>query len=109
MTARNTWIDIPISNDEPAKLALLSRFFVLHEFEYHESARFLSVPADEASRLADTIAPWAYEQDLPEDDRHVETLASVQREIGDTVIAACAAVDPNALPAGVIPVSLDLR
>ena len=109
MDARKLWIDIPISNDEPAKLALLSRFLLLHEFAFHESPRLLSVPADEAKRLADTIAPWAYEQDLPDDDRHVETLASTQREIGDTVITACAAVDPTSLPKGIVPVSLDLR
>ena len=109
MDARKPWIDIPISNSEPAKLALLSRFFVLHEFEYHETSRLLLVPTSEAKRLADTIAPWAYEPDLPEDDRHVETLASTQREIGDTVIAACAVVDPEALPKGMVPVSLDLR
>lgn len=109
MDARKHWINIPISNSEPAELVLLSRFFVLHEFEYYETPTLLLVPTSEAKRLADTIALWAYEPDLPEDDCHLETLASAQREIGDTVIAACAAVDPEALPRGRVPASLDLR
>jgi hypothetical protein len=102
-------IDIPISNAEPVKVALLRTFLGLHGFRFTESARSLAVPVAEGHRLAEVISLWAFNNDMPDDDRHVDTLAATVREIGMTVIAAVATVAPEALPRGVEPASLDLR
>lgn len=103
------WVDIPIGNDEPVKAALLRHFLLEHDFEFEESRRFISVQAEESRRLAETVNLWAFHQDLPDDDRHIDTLSATLREIGDCVLSAVHVAHNSILPRTVAPPALDLR
>lgn len=83
-----TWVDIPVSSDEPVQVALLKHFLTEHGFGFEESRRFISVPAAESARLAHAIDVWAFHQDLPDDDRHIDTLSATLRDLGHRVMGA---------------------
>ncbi len=84
----DTWLDIQVSSDEPVQVALLKHFLTENQFGFEESRRFISVPASEAERLAKAIEIWAFHQDLPDDDRHVDTLGRTLRDLGHRVMGA---------------------
>ena len=84
----SSWIDVPISADEPVKVALFTNFLTERGIDYEESRRFVSIPSADVDQLLGSIDAWAFVHDLPEDDRHHDSLASTLREIGNTVIAA---------------------
>ena len=83
-----TWLDIPVSADEPVQVALLKHFLTENKFGFEESRRFISVPANEAERLGKAIEIWAFHQDLPDDVRHVDTLGATLRDLGHRVMSA---------------------
>jgi hypothetical protein len=85
------WIDIGVSSSEPVKAALLRHFLFDNGFEFEESRRFFSVPQRHAGRLEQAIRVWAFRQDLPDDERHLDTLPSTLREIGQVTLDAIAA------------------
>ncbi len=87
-TSESSWIDIPVSADEPVKVALFTNFLTERDITYEESRRFVSIPSSHADDLAQAIDAWAFVHDLPDDDRHHDSLASTLREIGNTVVAA---------------------
>lgn len=102
-----TWIDIPISSDGPVQAALLKHFLTDHAFAFEESRRFISIPADEATRLAAAIEIWAFHPELPDDDRHVDTLAAILRDLGHQVLNAI--LSRNLIDRPKTPRLVDLR
>lgn len=82
------WIDVPIGSDQPAKAALLRAFLADQGFEFEESRRFVSFLVADVPAIEAALMIWAYHQDLPEDHRHLDTLMSTLKEIGDETIAA---------------------
>lgn len=84
----SSWIDVPVSVDEPVKVALFTNFLTERGISFEESRRFVSIRTSDADELLGSIDAWAFVHDLPEDDRHHDSLASTLREIGNTVIAA---------------------
>ena len=84
----SSWIDIAVSVDEPVKVALLCHFLTEREIPHEESRRFVSVPTSHADELARAIEGWAFVHELPEDDRHHDSLAATLRDIGNTVLNA---------------------
>ncbi len=87
-TGHDDWIDLPIASDQPAKAALLRAFLADHRFEFEESRRFLSIRHRDAAAIESALSIWAYHHDLPEDHRHLDTLMSTLKEIGDVTIGA---------------------
>ncbi len=85
------WIDIAISSSEPVKAALLRHFLLDNDFEFEESRRFFSLPQRQAARLEQAMLVWAFRQDLPEDERHLDTLPSTLRAIGQATLDGIAA------------------
>ena len=85
---REQWIDIPVGSDEPVKAALLRSFLTERHFTFEESRRFISVPASSATAIAQAISIWAFHQELPDDDRHLDTLSSTLRDIGTATLDA---------------------
>jgi hypothetical protein len=108
-TSPQSWIDVALSSEEPVKVALLRHFLTEHGFEFEESHRFVSVRGEHAERLAQEIDLWAFHHDLPNDDRHLDTLQSTLREIGDAVMSAVYLAHDSALPRTTAPPALDLR
>ncbi|MEZ5375255.1 MAG: hypothetical protein R2733_02015 [Acidimicrobiales bacterium] len=86
--AHDEWIDIPIPADQPVKTALMRAFLADQGFAYEESRRFVSIRVSDAAAIESAITIWAYHHDLPEDHRHLDTLMSTLKEIGDATIAA---------------------
>lgn len=82
------WVDIPVSADQPVEVALLCYFLSFHGVTYEASRRFVSVPADDAVALVPEIEIWAFDHDLPDDDRHSDSLAATQRRLGGVVLDA---------------------
>ncbi len=103
-----TWIDIAVSCDEPAKVALLRHFLTEHGFQHEESKRFVSVRGADAERLLLAIDIWAFDQDLPDDERHLDSLAATLREIGHAVLNAVQSAIPD-VGADVARVATDAR
>lgn len=95
------WIDIAVSSDEPVKVALLAHFLAENDFEYEESRRFVSLRSDELERLEQSITVWAFTQEMPDDDRHHDSLATTLREIGHAVLNAIHGSANSALPRAV--------
>jgi hypothetical protein len=108
-SSEQLWIDIALSSDEPVKVALLRHFLTERQFAFEESRRFVSIRAEDAARLASAIELWAFHHDLPDDDRHLDTLQSTLREIGDAVLTALHVAHHSALPRVVAPPAFDLR
>lgn len=86
LSARQTWIDIPISCDEPVKVALFSQFLAGQDIPFEQSRRFISVPTDELKLLIDALTTWAFPPISDDDHRHVDSLNTTLREIGATVM-----------------------
>ncbi len=82
------WIDLPIAADQPAKTALIRTFLADRSFRFEESRRFVSVLAADAAAIEAALAVWAYQDQLPPDHRHLDTLTSTLQQIGDAAIAA---------------------
>ncbi len=112
------WIDLPVGGDQPVKTALLRSFLTDQGFDFEESRRFVSIRRRDAAAIEAAISVWAYQQDLPEDHRHLDSLMSTLIEIGNITIEAIRAVTmattipQNRHPAAQIeddPTDLDLR
>lgn len=98
MQTSSSWLDIAVSSDEPVKVALLCHFLTEKEVDFEQSRRFVSVRAEHASQLETAVEAWAFSQDLPDDDRHTDSLASTLREIGHAVLSAIHGSQDSALP-----------
>ncbi|MEZ5340432.1 MAG: hypothetical protein R2706_03000 [Acidimicrobiales bacterium] len=108
MVVSPAWIDIAISADEPAKVALLCHFLSANEMEFEQSRRFISVPARHSEELIERIYHWSFHNDLIDDDRHRDSLAETMRQIGTAVMAAIVMERPRDAQAGQ-PSKIDLR
>ncbi len=82
------WVDIPVSADQPAEVALLCHFLADRGVAFEASRRFVTVAADDAVRLVPHLEIWAFHHDLPDDDRHSDSLAATQRRVGTVVLDA---------------------
>lgn len=94
----SSWIDIAVASEEPVKVALLTNFLTERDIEFEQSRRFVSVPAHYSEQLEEAIEVWAFTQDLPEDDRHHDSLAATLRHIGNAVLNAVHGTHNSALP-----------
>lgn len=107
-----TWIDIPISADEPVKVALFSQYLNEQRVPFEHSRRFISVPTSELERVMEGIGPWAFKPESDDDHRTVDSLNKTLREIGNAVLAAALEPAGGALPERkrlVGPTGIDLR
>ena len=84
----HSWLDIAVSSDEPVKVALLTQLLNEREIPFESSRRFISVESHHADTLEAAIQVWAFTQDLPDDDRELDSLAATLREIGYAVYAS---------------------
>ena len=91
------WIDIPISADEPVRVALFCHFLNERGFPYEESRRFVSIPVERAEEIGEAIAPWAFDHDMPDDPRVHDSLADTLRSIGEVALTA---IDRHRVSAG---------
>ncbi len=93
-----SWLDIPVSSDEPVKVALLTHFLNEREIPFESSRRFMSVRSEYAEQLEQAVEAWAFTHDLPEDDRQLDSLAGTLRDIGHAVLGAIHGSMSSALP-----------
>lgn len=91
------WIDIAVGSDQPVRAALLRTFLRERGFEFDESRRFVSIRMADADAVEAAIRSWAYRQDLPDDDRHLDTLTATLNEVGDAALAAIRAASNSEL------------
>ncbi|MGH1504915.1 MAG: hypothetical protein ACRBI6_15270 [Acidimicrobiales bacterium] len=87
-TSPSPWVDIPVSADQPAEVALLCHFLSDRGVAYETSRRFVTLSADAAVDLVGDLEIWAFHHDLPDDDRHSDSLAATQRRVGSAVLQA---------------------
>jgi len=88
MVAESTWIDVPLSADEPVRVALFRHFLNERSFDFEESRRFISIRVDEADAIATAVRPWAFDHDMPDDPRVHDSLAYTLSGVGTVVLAA---------------------
>lgn len=93
-----SWIDVPVSPDEPAKVALLCGFLADQEMDFEQSRRFISIPAKYTEDLIERIHLWGLRNGLIDDDRHTESLRTAQREVATAVMSAIVADYPAVPP-----------
>ncbi len=92
------WIDVPISPDEPVKIALLTAFLADQGMEFEQSRRFISIPSKYAEDLVERINLWGIKNGLLNDERHADSLRNAQREIATAVMSAIVADYPSVPP-----------
>lgn len=102
-----TWIDFPISSDEPVKVALFSQFLASQGVAFEHSRRFISMPSTEIETMMTALATWAFPPQSDDDLRSPESLNATLREIGNTVMATVFA--DSEPPATANAVGIDLR
>ena len=105
------WIDLPISAEEPVRVALFVHFLNERSMDFSESRRFVSVRTEDAPRLLRDVVPWAFHHDLPPDPRLHDSLALTMRSIGIAVLEGIERSTslPIAWPEGVVREGVDLR
>ncbi len=86
VNAEPTWIDVPLSADEPARVALFRHFLHERDFPFEESRRFISIRIEDADAIARAIRPWGFEHDMPEDPRVLDSLAHTMQGVSATVL-----------------------
>ena len=69
-------------------MALLCHFLADRGVAYEASRRFVTLSADDAVDLVVDLQIWAFHHDLPDDDRHSDSLAATQRRVGTAVLDA---------------------
>lgn len=104
--ASQTWLDIPITSDEPVKVALFSQYLTEQGIPFEHSRRFVSIPASEIDRMVQNIGVWAFKPESDDDHRSVDSLGKTLREIGNTVLAS---VYEPATSAAIHSSGIDLR
>ncbi len=82
----SNWVKIPLRADEPAHCALFKHFLNENQFPFVESAENISVLKADTDRISSALEIWAFSSDMPDDDRSVETLNALLREIGNIVL-----------------------
>jgi hypothetical protein len=82
----SNWVKIPLRADEPAHCALFKHFLKENRFPFMENAEHISVLKADADRLSAALEIWAFSADMPDDERSVETLNALLREIGNIVL-----------------------
>lgn len=102
------WIDIPVPADDVVGAALLAQFLKEQRFPYEQSARFFSVPAGHAERLAERTEIWAFRPSMPADERVADSLDSTLRRLGEIIMLAVAATRANVAPNSAPAAGIDL-
>ncbi len=103
-----SWIDIPVQADDVVGSALLAQFLKENDFPFEQSARFFSVPAHEADRLAQRTEVWAFRPEMPPDERVADSLDAALRRLGEVVMLAIAAARANIAPNSSPAAGIDL-
>ena len=103
-----SWIDIPVSANDPAGSALLTHFLNENHFPFEQSRRFFSIPVSAADRLESRVDVWAFRHEMPPDYRVEQSLDGKLRELGEIVLLAIAAAKANVAPNDVPAAGIDL-
>jgi len=82
----SNWAKIALGADEPAHCALFKHFLNENGFGYIEHAEHILVLKADTDAISAAIEIWAFSADMPDDERSVETLNALLREIGNIVL-----------------------
>ncbi len=104
----DTWIDVPITSDDPVRVALFRHFLTDRSFPLRESDKCISIRTEDADKIHTAIKPWAFEHDMPEDPRQHDSLANTMQAIGTVVTDAIESHRAPAAPVAGIK-KIDLR
>jgi hypothetical protein len=100
------WTNIPLRADEPAHCALFKHLLNEHGFKFTETPAHIAVLMSDAERLSQVVENWAFNPDMPDDERTSDTLNALLREIGNIVMEGLNGT--NTLPRAVVN-GIDLR